>query len=128
MERLGCDRCWPDIAEAAWDARSRLKGLEVIVDDPHLIIRLLACEGCGQKFLSIMTETIDWADGDDPQHWVSIPVTPDEAAKLVASGEDGLHQALGGLDHERRALHHDAPKGSLATSYWASGVSIMRHD
>lgn len=127
MERFGCERCWPEFAEAAWDARSHLKPLEFIVDDTHLIVRLLACEGCVQKFLSIMTETIDWVDGDDPQHWVSIPVTPDEASKLVAAGEDGLHQALGGLGPQRRSLHHDAPKGAAETSYWASGISIRRH-
>jgi hypothetical protein len=128
MERWGCERCWPDSAEAAWEARSHLKRLEFIVDDTHLIVSLLACEGCGQKFLSIMTETIDWVDGDDPQHWVSIPVTPDEASRLVAAGEKGLHQVLGGLDRDRRSLHQDAPKGSVATSYWANGISIAWHD
>jgi len=127
-EHRGCDRCWPDIAEAAWDARSHLKRLEFIVDDTHLIVSLLACEACGQKFLSIMTETIDWVDGDDPQHWVSIPVTPDEASKLVAAGEKRLHQVLSDIDHDRRSLHRDAPKGSVATSYWASGISIAWHD
>jgi hypothetical protein len=127
VEHFGCKRCWPDTAEAAEDARSRLKGLEFIVDDTHLIVRLLTCEECGQKFLSIMTETIDWADGDDPQYRISIPVTPDEALKLPA-GRDGLHKALSGLDQTRRSLHHDWPKDSAATSSWGSGISIMPHD
>jgi hypothetical protein len=127
-ERFGCERCWPHIAEAAWDARIHLKPVEFVVDDTHLVVRLLVCGACGEKFVSIMTETVDWVDGDDPQHWVSIPLTADEAAKLVAAGKDGLPQALGELDHERRSLHRDAPKGAAATSYWANGIAIAQHD
>lgn len=128
MKRCGCEKCWPDDAAAAWDARGQLKGLETIIDDAHLIVRRLACEACGQTFVSIMTETIDWVDGEDPQHWVSMPLTPDESARLVAAGEDGFHTALGGLERGRRALHHDAPKGSAAMSDWGRGISIARHD
>jgi hypothetical protein len=76
MNRFGCDKCWPDTADAAWEARIHLESDEFIIDDTHLIVRLLSCAVCRQKYLSIMTETIDWANGDDPQHWVSIPVIP----------------------------------------------------
>jgi hypothetical protein len=124
MARFGCEECWPDVAEQAWAARGRLKSLDFIVDDTHLLVRFLACEGCGQKFLSIMTETIDWADGDDPQHWVSMPVTLAETLTLGPTDEAGLRQALGDFGNERRSLHRDSPKGSAATSYWATGISI----
>jgi hypothetical protein len=125
--RFGCEECWPETAAKAWEARSHLKKTESIINDTHLIVGLLGCGKCGQKFLSVMTETIDWVDGDDPQHWVSLPVMPDEAAHLI-NGEDGLNLALSALDHERRSLHHDAPKGSAATSYWANGIWISQHD
>ena len=128
MTQFGCGKCWPDDAQDAWEARSHLAQHEAIVDDSHFIVRLLACEGCGQRFLSTFTETIDWNDGDDPQYWSLIPVTPDEATRLVAAGEDGLRQAVGALDRERRALQRDAPKGSTPTSYWSSGISIGPHD
>ena len=128
MATFGCEKCWPDDAEAAWKARSHLAQHEAIVDDSHFIVRFLACEGCGQRFLSTFAETIDWDDGDDPCYHTSIPVTPDEASRLVAAGRDGLRQALGALDHARRSLHHDAPKGPMRTSYWASGISIGPHD
>jgi hypothetical protein len=128
MTQFGCKKCWPDDAQEAWEARSQLAQHEAIVDDSHFIVRILACEGCGQEFLSTFTETIDWNDGDDPQYWSLIPVTPAEATRLVAAGEEGLRQALGALDRERRALQRDAPKGSMRTSYWSSGISIGPHD
>jgi len=128
MTRFGCERCWPDDADEAWEARSHLAQHEAIVDDSHFIVRLLACDKCGQKFLSIMTETIDWADGDDPQYRTLEPVTPDEASRLIAAGEDGFRQARGDIGRRRKRLHHDSPKGSAETSYWSGGAADGPHD
>lgn len=62
--RFGCERCWPDNAELVWRARGGLAHGTPIVDDMHFIVAMLACEDCQQQFLSIMTETIDWDDGE----------------------------------------------------------------
>lgn len=126
--RFGCAECWPQGAEPAWEARRRLAGDASIVNDTHFIVRIVACTGCGQRFLSMMTEMIDWDDGDDPQHWVLIPVTPEEACTLVVAGEDGLRGAFDALDRGRRSLHRDAPKGRAVTTYWGCGIRIMPHD
>jgi hypothetical protein len=74
----------------------------------------------------MMTEMIDWDDGDDPQHL--IPVTPEEACTLVAAGEDGLRGAFDALDHRRRSVHRDAPKGRAVATYWGCGIQTMPHD
>lgn len=126
--RFGCARCWPEDAEQAWTARSGLTLAGYIVDESHLIVTILTCKGCRQQFLSIMTETIDWVDGDDPQHRVMIPVTSEEAFLLVNGGERGLRAAVDALDPARGSLHQDAPKGRGQTFYWGRGIRISQHD
>jgi tRNA-Thr(GGU) m(6)t(6)A37 methyltransferase TsaA len=125
---FGCASCWPDDADAAWKARQGHDYEQYIVDDSHFIVRTMACSACGQRFLSVMTETIDWDDGDDPQHWITIPVTDAEAGAIVAAGERGLAASVDAIDRTRRSLVHDAPKGAPATTRWSSGIWIARHD
>ena len=64
---FGCERCWPPIADAAWEARGGLTHVAELIDDSHFHVMILACPCCTQRFVSIFTETIDWEDGDDPQ-------------------------------------------------------------
>lgn len=126
--RFGCERCWPDDAEQSWTARSDLARSAFIVDDSHLIVTILVCEQCRQRFLAIMTETIDWDDGDDPQHRITMPVTSEEAQSLIDGGEQGLRAAVDALDRGRRSLHHDLPKGEGHTVRWGRGIQILPHD
>lgn len=123
---MGCPGCWPEAAEAAWQARRQLETL--IVDESHFVAAVLGCASCGQRFLYLMTEMIDWVDGDDPQDWFMMPVTPDEARTLVAAGERGLDAAIGALDKERRSLHRGAPKGAPIRLSWTRGIWIIPHD
>jgi hypothetical protein len=125
---FGCASCWPGDAEVAWKARQGHDYEHYIVDDSHFIVRTMACTACGQRFLSVMTETIDWDDGDDPQQWILIPVTDAEATAIVAAGERGVAASVDGLDRKRRSLVHSAPKGEPAKTYWARGIWIAPHD
>jgi hypothetical protein len=89
---------------------------------------LLACAHCRQRFLSVFTETIDWADGEDPQYWTLMPVTDEEVERLVARGSEIAESDIVALDRERRALGRDFPKGEPIRTYWTSGMSIGPHD
>ena len=124
----GCEACWPADAEAAWEARQGHEYEHDIVDDSHFIVRTMACKACGQRVLSVMTETIDWDDGDDPQHWILVPVTEAEAAAAIAGGERGIAASVAAIDQQRRSLVRSAPKGAPKTLRWSSGIWISPHD
>lgn len=65
-EDFGCKRCWPPSAGAAWKARGALTHVAELIDESHFHVMILACPRCTQRFVSVFTETVDWADGDDP--------------------------------------------------------------
>ncbi len=59
---------------------SDLAGFTIVksyVEDSHNSTRLVRCEECGQLYIRIFTEEIDWINGEDPQHAIIFPV-PDE--------------------------------------------------
>ena len=124
---IGCDQCFPPSAEAAWEARNRLRLVSDLVDDFHYHVMVLACAGCGQRFVSVFTETVDWQDGDDPQYWQLLPIDAAECEALVASGgavEEASLNALPG----RRTLCCDHPKGTEQRLYWSGGLHVGFHD
>lgn len=122
---FGCARCWPANADAAWDAREALRREAEPADEPHFHVMLLACGACGQRFVSVMIETVDWANGDDAQHWSLLPLTASEAAELRAGVPAAALEALG---PDRRSLRRDHPSGGAARVFWANGVAAGPHD
>jgi hypothetical protein len=99
-------------------------GLEterLIVDDPHFLVSLPRCRGCGQGFVSIFTEFVDWEGGDDAQHRDVVPVTPAETAIVVEQGEDVDLRYLGSLGEGRRRLSTDRPTGDHKRTGWKVG-------
>lgn len=123
----GCDACWPDDADAAWAARATLAH-EVLIDESHYVVVRLQCRTCGQRFLSVMTEQIDWADGEDPVVRTLIPLTATEAAALVADGAP-TEAAIDAIGPGRRSLRYDFPKGVASPIvYWSTGIRVGPHD
>src|SRR5262245_42703618 len=61
---FGCVRCWPPTPNAAWEARGSLRRVADLVDESHFSVGIMACPDCAQRFVSVFTETIDWAHGD----------------------------------------------------------------
>ncbi|MGZ6143595.1 MAG: hypothetical protein ACXWLM_09655 [Myxococcales bacterium] len=116
----GCELCFPGSADAAWAARSSLERAAELVDESHFIVAILACPACGQRFLSVFTETVDWADGDDPQHWTMFPIAAGESEALIRRGASLDEAALATLAHGRKSLHFDCPKGGPKRA-WFSG-------
>ncbi len=128
-ENLGCDRCWPPSADAAWEARRQLIRGNPLIDELHYGVWILTCSACSQHFISIFTEEIDWADGDDSQYWIVMPLTQQEAADIAGRGGSLTEEGLNSLASDRRSLRRDYPKGAdVPRLFWASGVSIPPHD
>lgn len=122
----GCTACWPAAAAEAWEARDTRDFETRVVDESHYGVTVQRCATCGQRFVSIFTERIDWVNGDDPQEWREMPVTDAEAAAVVAAGLQP-EAAIEALAPERRSLLHWAPGGDDSTR-WVSGLTVGPHD
>ncbi len=120
----GCPRCWPAKPDLAWEARRALMPVHELVDESHVHITLRACAECSQHFLSVFVESVDWADGDDPQYWSTMPVRMEESIQLVVLPVAKLLTMLGELGADRPALHRDAPKGAPVTVSWRNGFRL----
>lgn len=121
---FGCPQCWPTDAETAWEARAGLGSVAGLVDESHLIVTILACKSCLQRFLSAFEEEVDWADGDDPQYWTLLPLTHDEATQLLPPAAAPTATQLNALGRKRRSLRRDYPKGNEKRVYWATGLTV----
>ena len=99
-----------------------------LLDDTHFRICLRTCQSCGQVFLYVMTETIDWVDGEDPVQRVYFPVTPAQAAEIRRRKPqvDGDLEALG---LEGPYLLDDWPSKGPAVRMWQRGpLPVFSHD
>ena len=126
--KFGCDLCWPADAGAAWGARGGLSRLRGLIDESHFIVAILACPRCGQQYVSVFTELIDWADGNDPQYWTLLPITWAEAESLMRQGASLSEMSLNALGRERRSLRRDHPKAGPPRVFWGSGINVGPHD
>lgn len=127
-QEFGCGHCWPPSANAAWEARKGLTHVAELIDDSHFHVMILACPSCAQRFVSIFTESIDWADGDDPQYWTLLPITEAEAIDLVRHKESLTETQLNALGPGRRCLQRDHPKATEPRIFWVIGISVGPHD
>ena len=89
---------------------------------------ILSCGRCRQRFVSAFAETVDWADGEDPQYWSLLPLIDAEATGLIGRGNATTEAELLMLGPERRCLRHDNSKGLPPRSYWLTGMRIGPHD
>ncbi|HWB87283.1 MAG TPA: hypothetical protein VG675_24285 [Bryobacteraceae bacterium] len=127
-ETFGCERCWPQAAHAAWEARRALSIADQLIEESHFHVMTLACPHCSQRFLSVFTETIDWDDGDDPQYWTLLPLTETEAADLLEQRDSLTEAKLESLGHGRRCLKLSHPKGAKPVASWGKGIFVGMHD
>jgi len=87
-EAFGCTHCFAGDPEACWRSRSDHQAVATLVEESHFSVRIVSCKRCGQRFVSIFCERIDWAGGDDPQYYTLFPLHAAEAAELVAEELD----------------------------------------
>jgi hypothetical protein len=127
---FGCARCYGDDPQAVFDYQrgNGFTGHQPIITKSHFIVSLIHCGQCSQQFVSIFTESIDWAHGQDPQYTDLVPVTPAEAETILAAGEDVDLRYLGQLGDGRRRLSTDWPSGAPQQVMWRSGAFDVRRD
>ena len=125
----GCERCWPDEAAAAWETRQGLSTVAELVRESHYIVKILSCPYCHQHFLSVFTEMVDWALGEDPMYWTVVPVDSGEVAALTESTGEPREEDLEAMARGRRSLFRDFPKDAFKPRVgWGVGLRIGPHD
>ena len=105
-QSFGCRRCYGEDPRRVWSYYE--KGLAVereLVFEPHFIVQLRRCSECGQQFVWIFSEKVDWEGGEDAQRREIAPVNADETEAL--SNLD--FASLADLDGGRRHLVTDWP-------------------
>jgi hypothetical protein len=126
---FGCATCYRCEAPVAWAHRPRFRSVARLLDEPHFGVSILECPECGQAFVSVFAETIDWADGDDPQEWRVVPVTAVEAQALVAQGDGVKLGAIEEVGVGRRFLEVSHPKaGPKRIAGRAGALLLPPHD
>lgn len=99
------------------------------VNESHLGVSIWQCGICGQRFLHVFTELIDWEDGDDSQAFIYCPISEAEAAKLNAETERIDGRYLTKLGIERRILWRNWPRGGGSSIFYTEGpLIILPHD
>lgn len=127
LASFGCPRCFGHEADLAWSA-ARTTRLRALVEDSHFSLQLTAC-ACGQRFVTVFTERIDWEGGEDDQTWLVAPVTEQEAARLDATAPGDLPRAVTDTCQARRFLVRAFPtQGSLRAWWREGGFVIGPHD
>lgn len=125
---IGCKECYPETAEQALTARSRLTLLRIIAEDSQHRITVFQCPACAQQFVNVLTETIDLVDGEDPVIRQTMPISAEEAGQLAAlaalAAETHIYM-MGAQD--RRCLVQDWRKGDRPRVFWASGLRRNPH-
>lgn len=128
-DSFGCPQCYHAIAEAMWKAIRTFELVKELVDESHFRVVLIACSACGQRWVKVFAESIDWEKGEDPQYWALLPLTAAEAGRLAVEGDAVGHASVESLAPGRRRLEVYNPKEGPQTIEWASGpMVIMPHD
>jgi|SRR5277367_804642 len=136
-ETFGCDRCGAESAEAVAEYRNQLKFVVELVEQSHFAISILECPDCGQDWVFIFIETIDWTDGNDEQHCTLLPVTKSESDQLQVQQESvsiqekrqSLSTRLSQLSINRRYLQtNNAPEKDTAVRWCHGQLFISPHD
>ncbi|MEW5737603.1 MAG: hypothetical protein AB1938_01690 [Myxococcota bacterium] len=123
----GCEACTSADAMAAWEAMRARRG-KSLVQESHFGVHLTQC-ACGQRFVVVFTERIDWQGGEDDQTWLSAPVTAEEASRLERALEADVPRAATEVATGRRFLVRSHPPGSPLSAWWCEdGFAIGPHD
>jgi hypothetical protein len=119
----GCASCGGQDAMAAW-ASLHAQHMASPVREVHFGIDLKQC-GCGQPWVVVFAERVDYRDGDDAQTWLAVPVTPDEASVLTTCEPSRVPGGVAELGRDRRFLLRSNFSPEIA---WRdSGFSIPPH-
>lgn len=125
-ESFGCPRCVP--AEPVKIGRLGLVDVDRLVDESHFSLTIKRCEACGQRFAGIFTERIDWHGGEDSMTSNLLPLTDDEADRMLAAGADPDIAEVVAIGKTRQYLCDEHLTGRAATVGYEIGWSVPPHD
>lgn len=100
MSADGCSRCLGATAPLAWTAVNS-KATHTFVHEVHFTVHATRC-ACGQPFIIVFTERVDFHGGDDTQVELAVAVSADELSLLQAAAS--LTATLTQLAIDRRFL------------------------
>jgi hypothetical protein len=124
-----CPHCSPADPAAAFTSLRELPMAERLVDESHFDLSVRRCPRCGQAWVAIFTELLDWRDGDDSQAWLCLHITDGELRQLRAANEDDRERTLVGMNLSRRHLAWVHPRGNSESVSWKDGpLVILPHD
>lgn len=123
---FGCCHCYHASAQDMWARWPSFREIARLLDDSHDIVRLVACPACGQRYVAVTTEFVDWDDGEDPIYRSIVPVTPGESDHLASQGASVDYRLIELLGSDRRHLKTAWPKGAAETINWADGPLMLR--
>ena len=123
---FGCAACIPTGPSPA-----RVLGLEFVaelIDESHFGLSVRRCPACGQAFVWVFTEQVDWVNGEDPQCSTVMPLEREEAERLIRAGAQVDLAALDALGRARTFLRDDYPSSGVRRCEYTRGPLIGRHD
>ena len=123
---LGCRTCIPDEPSSA--TALKLGDEARLVDESHFIVKVRFCPQCGQKFLWVFTEQIDHVNGEDPQCWSVLPISPEEAEAMIDAVDNLDLEAISRLGMRRRFLRDESPAFGPRNCGYLFGPLIGPHD
>jgi hypothetical protein len=98
-----------------------------LVDEAHFIVSIRKCPVCGQQFLQVTTEIIDWQGGEDPVFRTVMPINTAERTTLEAT-HPMTNAALESAGTHRQSLKYARPKGKEPELWWGTGMHVGLHD
>jgi len=99
---FGCQLCMCEDPTSAWNQIH--KHIATLVDKSHFGLDVMACPSCGQYFLKIFTEFTDFNEGNDLICGDMLPITEEEAARLINDGNKASHEYIESIGSNRRHL------------------------
>ena len=103
-----------------------LAGVARLIDESHYAVQIRRCSACGQHFFHVFSEFVDWKNGEDAMYSDVVPITPEEAAALIAKGENIEPAEFEALGKDRRRLCDYHPTGKPRTITYAHGnLSVL---
>jgi hypothetical protein len=124
---VGCPQCFQAAPETVWQSRRAFRQVAEVIAESHFHVLVLECPACGQRSVSIFSEAIDWANGDDAQFWRLAPLTVEESQRLIAGGGRTCIPAIMAMASDRRHLAVDHPTERECTFAWSAFLFIEPH-
>jgi hypothetical protein len=92
-------------------------------------VTLKACLDCRQLFVSVFCESVDFVNGNDPQGFLVVPISADEAQTLRGLDESATERAVLALTPKRRCLDAYWPSSGPKDIAFCEGPTLLApHD